>query len=421
MAREVSITAQGIGTFRAASKKALLAFIESDRDYWRRKYPNGMPLSRHRTRPNGDRSFDYEEIIRQVNESPIENLNEGLISNGAFAVMPPSNTALGETFVALAESDLPHCSSALVRAVTELWGATSPPVLVTGNFGGGSEASEAEINGRLVINLASVIGARLSVACLKEQQERLQQAVEGTLTARAEAREYADQLCAFVESEKKHRSDESARFRKLRATAFNTYKSAGDGLIEEWDQKFEETYDKYVHKLQFEAPVKLWKMQADTYRKRSGAALASFVAVLIFMVSFAGMVVFNLGGSLAGKFYRNVCDSSAPLTCREVWSAEGPLAVGALLLVTSMLLWLMKIFNRTYRDAGQRAHNADERRAFVESYEAMLLSSKVPEEHRAIVLSAIFRPSIDGAPVDDSTGIDISAVSLLAKTLSGKS
>ncbi|MGB0960825.1 MAG: DUF6161 domain-containing protein, partial [Halocynthiibacter sp.] len=92
-----------------------------------------------------------------------------------------------------------------------------------------------------------------------------------------------------------------------------------------------------------------------------------------------------------------------------------PLLISATLVVTSLLLWSIRLQYRTYLSERHLAMDASEKKAFTESYLALRGDENVSAESEAIVLASLFRPTQDGIIKDDAGGIDPSIASLLVK------
>lgn len=416
MARNLSISVPAIGTFVGSSKKTLIAHIEQERDYWKGVFPDGMPLRGNNPHQVLHQETEYEILFDAVNDSSIEQLTKGEPTH-AIKVFPPKSSAIGKSISILGRSnDRNYLKSVAFVLTNRLREAGAVPR----NFIGGNEEAEMLRVSGYIETIATLSEQYSSTRFISEQEALVRDLVDGITDDSLKASEESEQLSKFVGGEVSRRRAETSRFRKLRSALVGRYTARGDELIDNWDRKFSETHDRYINKLQFEAPVKLWRGESKRHATRSGVALLAFVVALLVMIGFSILVVFWQGDAIAASFHQSICSQSDPTNCRDTLSAKGPLTVGAVLLIASLLLWLMKIFNRTYREAGQRAENAAERKSFVETYEAMMQSGQVPEEHRAIILNAIFRPSKDGQPVDDNNGLDVSAVSVASRILQGR-
>lgn len=412
MPRKLSIEVPEIGKFEASSKRSLIALIERERDHWMGYFPDGIPCRQVERAPIHYREFQYDGLLRFANDTPANELEAGAVSQ-PLHVFPPTDSAIGRTLDILAKSG----SAVGIEAIA----STMPVRLMASgalqhNFIRRNEQTEFIFTtARLIEAMAVLISGYDHSDGIATSEAAARELLDQIAEDRATADQVTKDLEKFAGDETATRQHETSRFRLLRTALMERYKSRGNLLLSEWDEKFSEAHELYINKLQFEAPVRLWNSVATGHGKRAKSALVYFLATLLVMAGFAAFIVLGQGDVIAGSFHQEVCPASDPANCQVVFSMKGPLTVGAVLLVASLLLWLMKIFNRTYREAGQRADNAAERKAFVQTYEAMMRSNQGPEEHRAIILNAIFRPSKDGQPVDDNSGLDVSALSIASR------
>ena len=84
----------------------------------------------------------------------------------------------------------------------------------------------------------------------------------------------------------------------------------------------------------------------------------------------------------------------------------------------SMLMWVARLQYRIPLSERHLALDASEKKAFAETYLGMKEGKDVSGDSEAIVLASIFRPTQDGIIRDDETGMDLSAVALMAKQFS---
>ncbi|OOY16706.1 DUF6161 domain-containing protein [Thioclava sp. DLFJ4-1] len=415
MARKLSISVPGIGSFRASSKKALIALLVQEKEFWESLFPEGVPTrfnDHHRTRTD---ALQYSKVISTVEESSVDELRSDVSLMGV-KVFPPRGTAMGKVLAILSSSDNPRYKFVIANVMTARLRVSEgvPRNQITGDF----EQNMLTVS-QSIEALADVVENFKSSLFLREQEKLVKSLVENISLDQVAATEASLKLSTFSSEEIARRRAETSRFRRIRLAIADRYKARGEELVADWDGRFRDAHDRYIKKLQFEAPVTLWKREKKRHTWRSNVALFSFILVLILIIGAATCGVIAYGDTIANSFHRNSCSTADPFDCRDILNAKGPLTVGVILLAASMLLWLMKILNRTYREAGQHAENAAERKAFVETYQAMIESGQVPEEHRAIILNAVFRPSKDGQPVDDNSGLDVSAVSAISKILHG--
>lgn len=417
MARKLSIRIPKIANFTASSKTALISLIEREKAYWEETFPEGVPCKRNDQSRLFFEPLEYDRLIGIVSDCSVDQLCSDDLAEIGIKVCPQLDSAIGRVISILASSGALRHEEAIAAVMTERFRSSGA---INRNYISGEFERNMQSVSESVEALAVVIEKFRSSQFIKDQEELVRTLVDKINDDQIEASELSSGFSIFVADEVARRRSETSRFRKVRVALSDRYKSRGDELLNDWEKKFSETHDHYINKLQFEAPVTLWNNEKDRHARRSSVALRLFLGSICVMAAFLYSVIFWFGDEISAGFHEKVCLTDDPLSCSDVFSAKGPLMVGAVLLIASLLLWMMKIFNRTYREAGQRAENAAERKSFVETYEAMMQSGQVPEEHRAIILNAIFRPSKDGQPVDDNNGLDVSAVSFASRLLQGK-
>lgn len=166
----------------------------------------------------------------------------------------------------------------------------------------------------------------------------------------------------------------------------------------------------------FSAPVELWDGRAADHSIASEKALKRFLGLGALTILVAALVPFFFGNYIAGSFH--VCGLIAQEYCADGFSAKGPLTVGGLLLIMSVLMWAVRLQYRIFLSERHLSLDASEKKAFAQTYLAIKSESKVDAASEAIVLAALFRPTQDGIIKDDEGGLDFSAASILAKQFS---
>jgi hypothetical protein len=156
----------------------------------------------------------------------------------------------------------------------------------------------------------------------------------------------------------------------------------------------------YHERLRLEAPTKYWKDKAD---KHTGAAAwtgLSFVLLLF------GVVIF------ASKFYEPIVSSL---------KLGNQLNIAALVLITPIIFLVVYVFRSLVKIFNQNlaaAEDAHQRRALIFTYLSLTRKGEtVPNEHRLILLHALFRPS--GAVAEDD-GPSASVIEAALKAISSK-
>lgn len=123
-------------------------------------------------------------------------------------------------------------------------------------------------------------------------------------------------------------------------------------------------------------------------------------------------------GFFAELFQPYGCDLAKPETC-EGFSTRGFMFITATLTFTTLLLWFTRLQMKLYLAERHLALDARERRAFAEVYIGFLKEKDTTEEakdQRALVYSALFRPTTDGIVKEDG-GFDPSIAAAISKFL----
>ena len=195
--------------------------------------------------------------------------------------------------------------------------------------------------------------------------------------------------------------------------------------LQKQEEEFRHLQDLFATQLRLRAPVKLWEGRENKHSTNSNAALLRLFIFGAITAIIAIVVPVFAGDYIAGSFFEIVCSpggvvGEAELSCERYFSAKGPLTVTGLLLAMSILAWITRLQYRIHLSERHLSLDASEKKAFAETYLAMKEGEDVGQANEAIVLASLFRPTQDGIIRDDETGMDLSAVALLAKQL-GKS
>ncbi|MGJ8611354.1 MAG: DUF6161 domain-containing protein, partial [Octadecabacter sp.] len=187
--------------------------------------------------------------------------------------------------------------------------------------------------------------------------------------------------------------------------------------------EFDRLQSLFETQLRLRAPVKLWDTREIKHSANSNSAMTKFLCAGGVAVAFGLLVPFMFGDYIAGSFSQLIC--STPATedsiaegCERAFSAKGPVTITGLLLVMSLLMWLARLQYRIHLSERHLALDASEKKAFAETYLAMKQGEDVGKDNEAIVLASLFRPTQDGIIRDDESGMDLSAVAMVAKQFS---
>lgn len=183
------------------------------------------------------------------------------------------------------------------------------------------------------------------------------------------------------------------------------------------EKEFQALKDLFHIQLRLRAPVALWEQRAVTHRGQANHALRYFWIAAAFAILVGILVPWLAGDYIAGSFTALKCLPGRPQSCVHAFSAKGPLTVAGILLTTSLILWVIRMQYRIFLSERHLSLDADERRAFAETYMALKEDGSVDISNETIVLASLFRPTQDGIIKDEDGGFDLSAAALLAKQL----
>lgn len=128
-------------------------------------------------------------------------------------------------------------------------------------------------------------------------------------------------------------------------------------------------------------------------------------------------VPYWFGDYIAGSFHAGGCPAESPAGCVGEFSAKGPLTVAGLLLTSSLILWATRLQYGIFVSERHLSLDADEKKAFAETFMALTEGASVDPANETIVLASLFRPTQDGIIKDEPGGFDLSAAAVLAKQM----
>lgn len=183
------------------------------------------------------------------------------------------------------------------------------------------------------------------------------------------------------------------------------------------EKAFEDLKALFHTQLRLRAPVALWEQRAALHRAQAAAAQRNFwIATLCAVIVGVG-VPYLLGDYIAGSFHTLQCLPGQPESCVSQFSAKGPLTVAGLLLTTSLILWVTRLQYRIFLSERHLSLDADEKKAFAETFMALKEDASVDVANETIVLTSLFRPTQDGIIKDEDGGFDLSAAAVLARQM----
>ena len=249
----------------------------------------------------------------------------------------------------------------------------------------------------------SEIAEQLKVS--EEKAGRLSVTLEGQEIALAKV---AEESQGLADSLGKLENDSKTRFKRL---------------TDIYQQKFETALSVFNEQQAVKAPVELWKAKQDEHDKKSTTAFRWFLAGLAAVAGSAALILFFVfsGADWVAQVLAPIgCDAvNNPELCKG-FSFRGLLVTGTVLTILTLLLWLTRLRMKEYLSERHLALDARERQAFVQTYLGLVAEGDVSEEakeQRALVYSALFRPSTDGIVKEDG-GLDPSIAAAISKLLS---
>ncbi|MFT6445091.1 MAG: hypothetical protein ACJA1J_001335 [Sulfitobacter pontiacus] len=443
---------------RYPSKSGMLTYIKDERTAWGPfldELPN-MLKGHVPFRHNNSQSPETLSAALEILEGRLEDVNQfnqatrKAMHGGSIALPPNSDSAEGRLILALFNGEKTiEALAVYIRFIELNFGAQPSTNLFYGPL---SQKGERLLESGIVaavLPFSKVSSAKLAGAARKaaNHNDALEQEVAKAATINEE---YENRLNEFLEEQKQRGKDlENGILDKFieRTDQYDEWKSGIDGQVSErfeeaekriagverlskiklqqQEEEFGRLQDLFATQLRLRAPVKLWEGRENKHSTNSNAALLRLFIFGAITAIIAIVVPVFAGDYIAGSFFEIVCSpggvvGEAELSCERYFSAKGPLTVTGLLLAMSILTWITRLQYRIHLSERHLSLDASEKKAFAETYLAMKEGEDVGQANEAIVLASLFRPTQDGIIRDDETGMDLSAVALLAKQL-GKS
>lgn len=183
-------------------------------------------------------------------------------------------------------------------------------------------------------------------------------------------------------------------------------------------KKFDDILVAFNAHLRLKRPVELWQERQVEHQDASVAAWKRFKVGAVLLVLCAVISATFLGDVIADAFIKSGCELGTEPQCSGV-SPRGPFYVSMIFLISTVSIWYLRLQMKLYLSERHLALDARERRAFAETYLSLLKGADVSNEHEAVILASLFRPTQDGIIRDDA-GPDAGLAGLLAKVLDGK-
>ena len=417
-------------------------------DYMRHKLPAGITTGY-------GRNVITREMLALALEAKAERLDDRVKFNRSYLsyqddliLPPPSDSLEGQLILGLFESEM--ADEALAAYVYFL------TTDIDAQYRDDGDVEVLVQKGKLLVNAAPIVRAlpysRVSsskmagLVCTAESH--IQSLEDEIITAqKTNAAHYLDLQAELDEQKRQAKwTDEAVRRLSRRRDSRHklwieaTHKTVGEEfenarrkvrLFEVKSQKAEEVrvvefrrlQSLFETQLRLRAPVKLWETRETKHEENSKRAMTKFIIAGSVAVGFGLLVPFVFGDYIADSFSQLICTAPAAIEatqqgCERVFSAKGPVTITGLLLVMSLLMWMARLQYRIHLSERHLALDASEKKAFAETYLAMKEGEDVSRDNEAIVLASLFRPTQDGIIRDDEMGMDLSAVTMMAKQFS---
>lgn len=335
--------------------------------------------------------------------------------------LPPTSSATGKLFVdALSEGDSKTFSDLLLAFFVSNGWMQSP--FVVRNAVHGSNFRNPEAFDQYLRGLALLGGAisdgndaeAQSVALSSDRVKSQLSALKADMTRKSKL---LQSTLSQAREQVSHLRQDRQQIRSMAVMAGNIGNQRFERDRERWNKNFSDTYDRYTKQLEYKSAVQLWENRATAHRTAASKTQLWLIGSGVFFMLAIAMLVVFLGDDVANSFVIERCNAQG--ICAETWSAKGPLTIGSILLIASLALWFLRTLNKFYLSSRHLASDAEERKAFAQTFLAFREDEMVDDKHEAIVLAALFRPTQDGVVTDDNSPLDPSLVSILSRRIGG--
>jgi len=161
----------------------------------------------------------------------------------------------------------------------------------------------------------------------------------------------------------------------------------------------------YIQQMALAAPVAYWSEKAKDHKIAESKLLK--ISISYFVVAI--IVLFVVGWMSSNYILRLPKDVDR--------AAVYVIVSGGLIAFTTMMFWIGRLIVKLYLSEHHLRVDANERSTMTKTYLAMTHEGTATEAERAIVLSAIFRPTPDGIVREDGP-MDMSVGGIVSKFLS---
>jgi len=223
----------------------------------------------------------------------------------------------------------------------------------------------------------------------------------------------------LLEELERSRKDTVVRWKSLHGKIVDSARSQNKEAKVEEDRRskrFEELLQAFNAHMRLSRPVDLWNDLQKEHQDNAKKAWSFFLAGSILFAFAAVLSVIFLGDTIADAFVPSSCQIGFEKSCDNI-SPKGPLVVSAIFLVSTVWLWFLRLQMKVHLSERHLFLDARERKAFAETYLSLLKGGDVTNEHEAVVLQSLFRPTQDGI-INDDGAVDIGLSGMISKALS---
>lgn len=389
--------------FGESKKKYLQIRLVSIRQRW-------LDLQAMSRRPVGELEPSDKDII--------DRLDNSIVNDPPISV----DSSLGQFIAALILDADPSIAASAID-----FHNASPDVVPFQNL------TKAALSGAIAYEL-EVLGlepeaARKAKARIAQVRAELQ---ADASTKIAEMSELLDEYRSHMSTIRDDAIKNDADFKAICETFINTIEKerqlAEDSCNtqrEEFQESWQGISSSYAEHLKIESSVRLWNERAIYYSK-SAKSRQSFVLLIGIVGLILSVAIAWATLDLARWLFNDAiinADNSAKVThngLRPTFHFELIFVASTILLYLTMYLWCMRVLVRMYMTEFHLGIDALARASMAETYLALIKENAASDADRAIVLSALFRPVVDGIVKDDGLPL-FTPAGMLSGALASKS
>lgn len=234
----------------------------------------------------------------------------------------------------------------------------------------------------------------------------------------AERRNYRDEVRRLQNSAEQYQADRGEEWQYRLRRASRLARKLTSRTRDRWNESaklfgnqamdaiasINQTHDAYTKMMALAAPVAYWKEKADSHKKSEGRLLYINIGYFVLAMITLFFVV------------RETSKYILSLPKDVDRAAVYVIVSGGLIAFTTMMFWIGRLIVKFYLSEHHLRIDAEERSTMTKTYLAMTHEGSATEAERAIVLSAIFRPTPDGIVKEDGP-VDLSVGGVFSKFL----